>query len=177
MPVIQVQGFSPEPLSGISYDLLNAAGLVANQQVLIVDQYYDTNLWAFTTNTFQAFDVPLTNGLNTFTFHAADLAGNVTVKNFSVTLDYSSKTNPPTVQVKWPVAGGIVCGSTFVCWGLVSDPTATVAVEIADSYGDTNSVNAEVGRDGDFYAENLPLTNGVNYLSLTVTDAAGNVQT
>ena len=174
VPVIQVQGFCPEPLGSISYDLTNAAGLVANQQVLVVEQCYDTNNLVFTTNFFLAFDVPLTIGLNTFTFHAADLAGNVAVKTFSVTLDYANKTTPQ-VQVNWPPAGGIVCGNSFVCCGSVSDPTATVAVEMADSFGDTNIITAEVGRDGDFYAENLPLTNGENDLTLTVTDAAGNM--
>ncbi len=175
MPVIQVQGFCPEPLGSISYDLLNAAGMVTNQQVLVVNEYYDMSQWAFTTNFFQGFDVPLTNGLNTLTFHAADLAGNVVDTNFSVTVDYSGKTNPPDVQVNWPPDGGIVCGTNFVCCGSVSDPTATVVVQIADSFGGTNSVTAAVGRNGDFYAENLPLTNGESDLTLTVTDAAGNV--
>ena len=175
VPVVQLQGFCPERLSSISYDLLNAAGLVTNQQALVVNQYYDMAQWAFTTNFFQAFDVPLTNGLNSFTFHAADLAGNVTVTNFSVTVDYSGKTNPPSVQVNWPQDGGIVCGNNLVCLGLVSDPTVAVVVEITDSFGDTNSVTADVGRDGDFYAENLPLTNGENDLTITVTDAAGNM--
>jgi hypothetical protein len=176
VPVIQVQGFCPEPLSGISYDLLNACGLVTNQQVLVVDQYYDMNIWAFTSNFFQAFDVPLTNGLNTFTFHASDLAGNVTATNFCVTLDYSGKP-APQVQVDWPTDGMMVCGSTFVCCGLVSDPTATVVVEITDTLGDTNIVNATVGRSGDFYALKLPLTNGANYLTLTATDGVGNATT
>ena len=177
MPVIQVQGFCPERLSSIIYDLSNAAGLVTNQQVLVVDQYYDMSIWAFTTNFFQAFDVPLTNGLNTFTFHGADLAGNVMVTNFSVMVDYSGKTNPPSVQVTWPTNGMILCGMNFFCCGLVSDPTATVAVQIADSFGDTNSITAAVGRNGDFYAANLPLTNGANYLTVTATDVVGNTTT
>src|ERR1041384_5674124 len=55
-PMIQVLGYSPEELSSISFDITNAAGLLANQQVLVLDQHYDTNTWEFTTNTFQAFD-------------------------------------------------------------------------------------------------------------------------
>jgi hypothetical protein len=31
VPVIQLMGFCPEPLSSITYDLTNAAGLVTNQ--------------------------------------------------------------------------------------------------------------------------------------------------
>ena len=172
VPVIQVLGFCPERLWSISFDLLNAAGLVTNQQVFVLDQYYDMSIGAFTTNTFQAFDVPLTNGLNTFTIHATDLAGNVGVTNFGVILDYSGKTTPQ-VQVNWPTNGMIVCGSNFVCCGLVDDPTATIVVEIVDSFGDTNSVTAAVGRGGDFYAQNLPLSSGSNYLTLHIADAAG----
>ena len=47
----------------------------------------------------------LTNGLNTITLHATDMAGNVTVTNFSLTLDYSSRTNPPLVNLYWPQNG------------------------------------------------------------------------
>ena len=139
-----------------------------------MDQSYDMSIWAFTTNFFQAFDVPLTNGLNTFTLLAADLAGNVTVTNFSLTVDYSGKTNPPSVQVNWPLDGGIVCGTNFVCWGLVSDPTAAVAVQIVDTNSYTNWLDAEVGRDGNFRVERVPLNGGANIMTLTVTDAAGN---
>ena len=178
-PGIQIQGYSPEALAStsITYDLSNAAGLFTNQQVLIVDQHYSTNTWEFTTNTFQAFDVPLTNGLNTFTLYAADLAGNETTTNFSFTLDYSGKTNPPTVQFIWPKDGMTACGSNFVWSGWVSDPTATVTTQTVDTNGNTNMFNAAVGRDGIFYIENLPLGVGTNLFTLTAIDAAGNVAT
>jgi hypothetical protein len=176
-PVIQLIGFSPAALSSISYDLANASGLATGQQVLVLDQYYDANHSEFTTNTFQAFDVSLTNGLNTFTLHATDLAGNVTTTSFSFTLDYSSKTNPPLVQLQWPQNGVEVCGNYFTCHGLVSDPSANITVQVVDAGGNTNVVNALVGRDGGFWAQNLPLGWGADYLTLTAVDAAGNVTT
>jgi hypothetical protein len=175
LPMIQVTGYSPRALASISYDITNALGLVTNQQVLVLDQYYDTNIFEFTTNTFQAFDVPLTNGLNTITFHATDLAGNVVVTNINFTLDYSSKTNPPVVQITWPQNGTQVSGTNFTLDGCVDDPTATVAVSITDTNGDTNLVNGAVERTGKFWAEEIPLNAGTNNLTLTVTDAAGNV--
>ncbi|MGD0744048.1 MAG: hypothetical protein ABSA45_02740, partial [Verrucomicrobiota bacterium] len=176
-PVIQLTGFSPEALFNISYDITNAVGLATNQQVLVLDQYYDTNVWVFTTNRFQAFDVPLTNGVNLITLRATDLAGNVTTTNFSFTLDYSSKTNPPVVQVNWPRDGMKVCGNAFTCDGWVSDPTATVTVQVVATNGNTSVQNATVGRDGHFWAERLSLSGGTNYLTLTATDAAGNMAT
>ena len=170
----QLRGFSPEALSSISYDLTNAACFVTNQQILVLDQYYDTNTWEFTTNTWQAFDVVLTNGVNTFTFHATDLAGNTTTANYSITLDYSAKTNPPSVQVTWPQNGTQVSGNSFTVDGQVADATITVAATITDNSGNTNALNGLVERSGKFWVENLPLNSGTNTVTLKVTDAAGN---
>ena len=177
IPMIQLQGFSPEALSSISYDLTNAAGLVTNQQVLVLNQYYDTTTWEYTTNTWQAFDVVLTNGVNTFTLHATDLAGNTTTASYNLTVDYSAKTNPPSVQITWPQAGTEVSGSSFTVDGQVSDATVTVAATIADNTGNTNAVKGLVERTGKFWLENLPLSSGTNTVTLTVTDAAGNITT
>ena len=176
-PVIQLQGFANEALEAIAYDISNATGIATNQLALVIGQDYSTNTAEFTTNYFQAYDVPLTNGLNVITLHATDLAGNVTTTNFSFTLDYSAKTNPPAVQWLWPLDGMEICGSNIVCRGQLSDDTATVTVQLVDANGMTNTVGALVGRDGVFYAGNLNLAAGTNHLSYTVTDAAGNVAT
>ena len=176
VPVIQLTGFSPESLSSISYDLTNALGLVTNQPILITDQSYSTATWEFTTSQFQGFDIPLTNGVNTFTIHATDLAGNMTTLATNFTLTYSNKP-APVVQLLWPVGGMEIVGSDIVCRGSVSDPTASVTVQLVDATGATNNAGSLVGRDGIFYADNLTLATGTNYLSYTVTDAAGNVAT
>ena len=101
-PMIQLTGYSQKALAVISYDITNATGLQTNQQVFITSQYTDTNIWRFTTNYFQAFDIPLTNGPNIITLHATDQAGNSTILITNFTVDYSTKTNPPVVQVTWP---------------------------------------------------------------------------
>jgi hypothetical protein len=174
-PVLQLQGYCPETLASLTYDLNNAAGLVTNQQAIILDQYFDTNVLDFTTNYFQCFDVPLTNGQNIITLHATDLAGNITTTNFTYTLDYSSATNPPTVQLDWPQSGTQISGSSFTARGSVSDPTARVIAQIVDTNGVTNSVSGQVGRNGDFWVADVLLSGGTNNLTLTVTDSAGNV--
>jgi hypothetical protein len=176
-PIIQLQGYSPEALGSLTCDLSNAVNVITNQLVEIVGEAYNTNTWEFTTNYFQAYDMPLTSGLNQITIHARDMAGNTTVTNFSFTLDYSSKTNPPTVQLLWPLDGMEIVGNDIVCRGYVNDDTATVTVQLVDAKGATNSVGSLVGRDGIFYAGNLTLADGTNYLSYTATDAAGNVTT
>ena len=177
VPMMQLQGYSPEALSRISYDLSNAAGTVTNEPVLVLRQDYDTNTWEFTTNTFQAFDVLLTNGVNAFTFHATDLAGNTTTASYNLTLDYSAKTNPPGVQITWPQNGTEISGSRFTVAGQVSDATITVAATITDTNGNATTVNGLVERTGRFWLENLPLNGGTNTVTLTVTDAAGNAAT
>ncbi|MCW5551575.1 MAG: hypothetical protein KIS67_05335 [Verrucomicrobiae bacterium] len=120
-PMIQLQGYSAESLMAITYDITNAAGLITNDLVVVLDRYYDTNVCEFTTNVFQAFDIRLTNGLNIITLRATDLAGNVTTTNFSFTLDYSSDTNAPVVAIYWPEDGAHICGSNFTWRGWVDD--------------------------------------------------------
>ena len=174
VPMIQLTGYSPEALSGISYDIANALGLATNQQVLVLDQSYSTNTWEFTTNTFQAFDVPLTNGVNSITIHATDLAGNVATLVTNFTLDYSNKP-APDIQLYWPQDGTLICSSPYTWRGHIDDPTATVTAQLVDTSGDTNMFYGIVERNGNFWVENLPVSSGTNWLTLTVTDAAGSV--
>ena len=171
-PMIQVTGFSPEPLAHYSYDLSNALGLVTNQQVLITDEVFSTNAWEFTTNAFQAFDVPLTNGVNTFTFHAMDMAGNTSTLTTNFTLDYAGKTNP-VIQLFWPQNGEQISGGNFTWRGWVDDPTATIVASITDTNGNTTVVPGYTERNGNFWVEDLPMPNGTNSLMLAVTNAAG----
>jgi hypothetical protein len=182
-PVIQIYGYCQEPLASISYDISNAVGVAINQPSEITDQYYDTNACGFTTNYFECLDVPLTNGLNTITIHATDLAGDTTTTNFNFTLDYSSKTNPPLVQISWPQNGVQISGNNFTCRGVIGDPTATVMTQQVFTNSNTNLFFggiytnvylASVERNGNFWLENLPLTTGTNVFTIVVTDAVGN---
>jgi hypothetical protein len=175
-PMIQLQGYSPEALAHISYDLQNAAQHITNRDVFVLNRHYSTNTWEFTTNAFQAFDVPLTNGANTLTLHATDLAGNSTTASYTFTLDYSDKP-PPTIDLFWPQDGAALSGSSFTWRGHVDDFTAKVQAQVTDASEKTTVVNALVERDGHFWAQNLPLSDGENYLTMTATDAAGNVST
>jgi hypothetical protein len=177
VPVIQLTGYSPEALGSISYDLSNAAGTVTNQQVLVLNRYYDTNIFEFTTNTFQAFDVVLTNGVNTFTIHATDLAGNVTTLVTNFTLDYSGNTNPPSVQITWPQNGIKIANSSVTIRGQVADATVAVTASVVSTNGTTNTVSGVVERSGRFWLDNLPLNGGTNLLTITASDVVGNAAT
>jgi hypothetical protein len=173
-PMIQVQGYANEALSSLTFDVSNAAGLWTNQTGYITSRYYDLNLLDFTTNWFQCYDIVLTNGLNTVTLHATDLAGNTTTTNVSFTLDYSGDTTPPALTVIWPQDGTAIGGSSFTLQAQVDDDTATVMAQIVDANGNTNTVQGLVERSGRVWVQNLPLAARTNTLTVTATDAAGN---
>ena len=59
----------------------------------------------------------------------------------------------------------------------MDDATATVTASIVDAQGNTNTVPGLVERNGTVWVNNLPLSAGANVLTLTTTDAAGNVST
>ena len=174
-PIIQVQGYSTEPLSSIYFDVTNAAGNFTNQQGFVTAQSFDTNTFASTTNWFQCFDVELTNGINTITVHAADLAGNITTTNVIVTLDFTGDTNPPVITVTWPQDGAQISGTNFTLRGVLDDETAQITAQMVDTNGVTNIVSGVVERNGAFWLEDLPLNPGTNIVTVTATDAAGNI--
>ena len=105
------------------------------------------------------------------------MAGNVTTTNFTYTLDYSGKTNPPAIQVYWPQNGDQVSGAAFTLRGALDDFTASLTAQIVDSSGNTNTVQGLVERNGLFWVENAPLLAGTNYVTLTAMDAVGNIST
>jgi hypothetical protein len=128
-------------------------------------------------NYFQGYDIPLTNGWNTITLYATDLAGNTTTTNVSFTLDYSGDTTAPVVSVVWPPDGTSIVDTNFTLQATVDDATATITTAIVDGSGDTNTVTALVESNGKVWAKNLPLGAGANTLTITATDAAGNAST
>jgi len=173
-PIIQIQGYSTEPLSSIYFDVTNPAGSLTNQQGFVTAQNFDTNSFNATTNWFQCFDVKLTNGFNAITVRAADLAGNVTTTNVIITLDFTGDTNPPVITVTWPQDGAQISGTNFTLRGVLDNETAQITAQMVDTNGVTNIVSGVVERNGTFWLEDLPLNPGTNQVVITATDAAGN---
>jgi len=167
-PVLQLQGYVSETTQIFTYDLTNSAGTLNGQPVYLTGVYQDTNIWQFTTNYFQAYDVVLVEGANTITLHATDLAGNTTTTNFTVTLDTSLATNPPVISVAWPANNSSVAGTNFTLQGSVDDPTALVSVNVG-----TNVFTGVVQRNGLFSVTNLPLSIGTSYFVISATNSGG----
>jgi hypothetical protein len=170
VPMIQVQGFANESLSNLTYDLSNAAGIFTNQAGYFSGQSYDTNLLTYTSNYFQCYDVPLTNGLNQITLHATDVAGTTAITALNVTLDYSGDHTAPVLSLVWPTNGTSIAGSNFTVQAQIDDATATVTATI-----NSNTIVGIVERNGAVWFNNLPLNSGTNTVALTATDAAGNM--
>jgi hypothetical protein len=172
-PVLQLQGYSLEPLAAVRYDLANAAGSVTGLEGYVTRQWFDTNLLAFTTNWFECLDIQLTNGANTITLYLTDQAGNVSTRVCNYTLDYAGVTQPPALTLYWPSDGARLSGTSFTLRGLLDDPTATVSAQITDANGVTSQADGLVERSGLLWVENLPLGPGTNTLTLAMTNAAG----
>ena len=174
-PVIQVQGYSPEPLAGVSFSVSNALGAGATAAGFVTSQYFDAATRQLTTNFFQCFDVELTNGQNIITVRVADLAGNTTTNRLTCALDYTGDSNAPVVTVTWPQNGAKIGLASVTLRGRVDDETATVVVKAVAGLT-TNSMSALVERNGAFWVEDLSLVAGTNTLTITATDAAGNTR-
>ncbi|HEY1717617.1 MAG TPA: hypothetical protein VGH42_04885, partial [Verrucomicrobiae bacterium] len=172
VPMIQLQGYVNESLGKLTFDVSNAVGVVTNQTGYWQPVFYDTNLLEFTTNTFQCYDIPLTNGVNEITLHATDMAGNTTITNFSCTLSYAGVTNAPTLSLLWPPNNTPVGGSNVTIQAQVSDATATVAATVNGS-----TVQGLIERSGLVWLQNVPLNSGTNTVIITAQNAAGKVST
>ena len=171
-PYIQVQGYAALPLAGVTFDESNAVSFVTNQPGNIIAHTVDTNLCSYTTDYFQCYDILLTNGVNAITLHCTDPAGNTTNIALNITLDYRIATNP-VIALAWPTNGMEICQSNFTLRGWTEDASATVTAQITDTNGDTNVMGGIVERTGVLWVNNLPLAEGTNTLTLTVTNSAG----
>jgi len=170
-PISQIKGSASEPVAMVSYDLVNTSGTVTGQPAFVTRQQIDATLFKFTVNDFQAYDVRLAAGANTFTVHAVDLAGNEATSTFTVTLDETLDHTAPTVAVTWPAEGANVAGETVTLVGTLNDDTATVVVNKGGS-----SYAGTVFRGGRFSVSGIPLSAGANSLTVTAKDAANNSQ-
>ena len=139
-------------------------------------QWFDTNTFRLTTNWFECVDIGLTNGTNRITLRATDLAGNVATNVYTYLLSYAGDTNAPVLTLYWPQNGTQISGDSFTLRGKLDDATASVTAQIVDASNVTNLANGLLERDGLLWVADLPLGAGTNTLTLTMTDAAGNMR-
>lgn len=130
-----------------------------------------------TTNIFQVYDVSLTKGMNLATIKVTDRQGKHYYAKKFYKLDYSNKTNPPVLKVVWPQDKCRVGSDSFGLQAEVDDFTATIHVSVKDAQGQIHSRTDTPGRDGMVWVEALPLSKGLNEVTIVATDVVGNSST
>lgn len=116
--------------------------------------------------------VGLSEGDHTITIDVSDNDGNAAEQ---AVCTFKVDTVPPTLNITYPVDGLITNTETLVIEGVTNDTTSTpVTVNITLNGVDTGTVT--VNADGSF-SKILSLTEGVNTIVVTATDAAGKSST
>jgi hypothetical protein len=172
-PFIQIQGYSETQLAEISYIVLTNGAISETGNGWVRDQHYDSATGDFTTNWFQVYDLELAPGTNRVILQFTNYAGASTVKELAYHLDYAGVTTAPAILSQWPTNNSIISGTNFTLRGYIDDPTAIIHATITDANGAVTETDAEIERDGLFWVDNLPLTNGNSVVTLAIKNAAG----
>jgi hypothetical protein len=172
-PMIQLEGYTDEPVQKVRYDLINASNHLSNAEGYVNHQDYDSVTRDMTTCYFSCLDIELAPGRNTVVVRCEDRAGNVAEKTLKYVFTLEGDKTPPVISLDRPVNGHTLSGPTFTARGRVDDPTAQV-VAVVRSGDQAQTLEGLVERNGYFWVEHIPLGAGANHLALTATDAAGN---
>jgi hypothetical protein len=175
-PYVQVRGYALKSLRSVSYEVRNGSQqLTSSGEGYIIRQDFDLETRRASTNWVQFFDVDLTEGANTITLTATDMAGRTYQTTFPLTLDLAGDSTAPIVTHHWPFTGNgnsgaaKIASSSFTLRGQLDDPTAAVAVYIGGL-----EIAGIVDRDGLFWVEDIPLEPGWNSFTLEARDGANN---
>jgi hypothetical protein len=172
-PFIQIQGYSETQLAEITYIVLTNGAVSETGNGWVRDQHYDMASGKFTTNWFQAYDLELAPGTNRVILQFSNYSNAATALELEYNLDYSAASNAPVILSQWPTNGAALSGTNFTLRGYVDDPTASIHATITAANGTVTEIDADMERDGLFWVDDLPLTNGTSTLTLALTNAAG----
>lgn len=124
-------------------------------------------------NGFFSVEVPVLSGFNVLNLYVQDGDGRRAQQRVDVFAQVMLDSTAPQLQFDAGQAGP-VAGDSITLNGVVSDSGSGVARVVAvDSVGDGQSVDADLHEDGHF-SVTLPLQVGINPLTVTAYDYAGN---
>jgi hypothetical protein len=174
-PLIQLQGYSSQPLARVRYDLINESGakVVTDEGGFPRSSYTGGFPFQHGEEYFTCFDIELSLGTNTIVLRCQDEAGNSMTTNLTYVFSTVGDTNPPLLALHWPRPGMNLAMDSFTANGQSDDPTATMEGFIVGA-GQTNRITGFPERNGYFWFEEIPLSLGENQLTLMATDIAGN---
>ena len=176
-PFVDPAGYATRGLSAVTWSVVDGNGLTNSGKGAVVAKGWNLPDQFHTTNWFQCLDLALALGTNSISIQAVDWAGNVAMTNFAYVFDTNGDTMPPALTLLWPQDNTQVSGNNFTVQAWMDDDTATVALQYTDTAGIVQTMNGLVERGGNVWGEGVPLAPGTNLLTLTATDAAGNVST
>ena len=122
------------------------------------------------TTSWTASGIPLLSGTNVITVTARDAAGNSGQSSLTV-VKTDVDTTPPTVSITSPAATSTTAASTLTVSGTAADNVGVTQVSWTSSRGGSGSASGTTS----WAANGIPLLTGVNVITVTARDAAGNV--
>ncbi len=179
-PIVQISGSINLNLRTVACDITNAAGVQNGLEGFVTRRIANpglsfTNATVSYTNSFQCFDVPLTNGMNYLTLRFADAYGYIVTNVLSFFVDLNGTLAPPVASQFWPTNGVQLGSDTFTVRGRLDNPTASVVARMTFN-GEEQEFGGLVERDGTFWIESLPAPSS-GPLTLVFTDASGKSST
>jgi hypothetical protein len=177
--LLRLQGYCSGYMMYPQYDISNATDVTLNQDAYGTDsQGWDEKKFDWTKFCFEAVDIALAPGTNSITFHC-EIAGNWVSTNIVLVFTTVGDTNPPDFKLRWPNNGDIISDSEFDMDGTCDDPSAQIEALVCDDQGNATHRNGSVGRnslgqDGFFIVERVPLSEGMEYITLVASDPANN---
>jgi hypothetical protein len=171
--LLRLQGYSSGYPMNPEYDISNSSGTTLNQNAGFTDHTFNWEKVYF-----EAVDIPLAPGTNIITFHC-EIAGNRVSTNIVLVLATSGKTNLPVFNLRWPTNEMVISSSQFDMDGTCDDPSAGFLALVCDDQGNTthregHAGRDSLGRDGLFIIEAVPLSEGIEYITLVDMDPTHN---
>jgi hypothetical protein len=171
--LLRLQGYSSGYPMNPKYDISNSSGTTLNQDVGFTGHTFDWERVYF-----EAVDIDLVPGTNIITFHC-EIAGNRVSTNIVLVFATSGKTNPPVFKLRSPTNEMIIANSRIDMDGTCDDPSAEFMALVCDDRGnathrDGHAGRDSLGRDGLFIVEAVPLSEGIEYITLIDMDATHN---
>jgi len=175
-PMIQLQGLTSTRFEALRFERYDVGGNKFNSDDIAAPGLSFLGGYPFAPNDyyFTFLDVDLSPGPNKFVFYGKDEFGNEMMTNVVVTFSIADDHTPPIIKLNWPAPNMEVSGTEYTVRGRLDDFTAKLKASIRTT-GTTTKRDALVERNGYFWFEHLPLAPGINQITLTAVDAAGNL--
>jgi len=162
--VPQVSFTSPQNLTTVGASPVSVAGTINDPSAVLTVNGVTVS---HTNGSFQA-SVQLEEGHNAIVARAVDTQGHEGTDSLNISLDKT----PPYITIESPMPGSTVSTNTTAVTGLVNDIVRGTITD-QDAVVTVNGIQASVA-NRTYLAEDVPLSQGVNVITVSASDAVGN---